>query len=215
MQEIDWALVEIGQVVGFVDLIEQAPVGLTPPEISETAKWFCIVVKSGQGARAEIGLYEVGFRTFTPKIRRWVSHARVKTARERPLLGRYMFVESEPTDDALATVRAVDGVDSLISNLGRPTPFPAHWVTSFRERYLAGEWDFVRTDNPCPYRNEKGELAWRHNDPMPVGARIKIIEGEFAELMATITGMNGKKVTFKVLDSTDTKTINQRSVRAA
>ena len=215
MAEVDWTKVEIGQVTDFVALIERDAVGLVPPDISEKAKWFCIVVKNGQIGRVEAGLYNAGFRTFIPKTRRWVSHARVKTAKERPLLGRYVLVEAEHTPDAMAAVRSVDGVETIISNQDKPSVFPTNWVVSFRERYLSGEWDFVRTDNPCPFYDKNGVLAWRQNEPIPIGARIKVIEGEFAEMLATVTGMSGKKVTFKVLNSTDFKTVNQRSVRAA
>ena len=139
----------------------------------------------------------------------------MKTAKERPLLGRYVLVEAEPTVRAMAAVRAVGGVESIISNQDKPPVFPTDWVISFRERYLSGEWDFVRTDNPCPFYDKNGVLGWRLNEAIPIGARIKIIEGEFAEMLATVTGTSGRKVTFKVLNSTDFKTVNQRSVRAA
>jgi hypothetical protein len=65
----------------------------TSPAASDTAQWFCITTNPNCQARAALGLYELGFRTFLPKIRKWATHARVRKAVEKPLLGRYMFVE--------------------------------------------------------------------------------------------------------------------------
>ncbi len=49
-------------------------------------KWFCVVVNPNCLRRAEYFLGAAGYRTFCLKLRKWVSHARVKRAVERPLL---------------------------------------------------------------------------------------------------------------------------------
>lgn len=190
-------LYEIGQVVEFVDLATLDRGQPAEPEISETAKWFCVMTNPNCQGRAALGLYAAGYRTFMPKVRRWVSHARTKVAKEKPLLGRYLFVEVDHPRQSFGTVKAVNGVETLISTLGRPTAFPSHWVDDLRVRYMAGEWD---------------EIAKGH---MPVGARIRIVEGEFNEMLATVTNRKGNRIDFKLHGENRYGRLNECSVRAA
>jgi transcription antitermination factor NusG len=101
----------IGQIVAFVDLIDRSEEIEFPD--SETAQWFCAVTNPNCQARAALGLYEIGYRTFYPKSRRWVSHARVRKAKETPVLGRYIFVEMDPENDqqSFHAIRNVNGIE--------------------------------------------------------------------------------------------------------
>lgn len=220
---------KIGQVVEFVDLIERSVEAERFP-IRETAKWFIAVTNPNCQARASLGLHEIGYRSFYPKVRRWVSHARVRTAKEKPLLGRYLFVEvDQPAFDkrgrktyepqqSFGAVRAVNGIEGFVSNPD-PVSIPTEYVRNWRERYLYGEWDFVRQES-CPFYEWDHEeqsmvLRTRVNDPMPVGARIKVIEGEFNDMLATITARKGRQVTFKLDGQNRYARMNECSVRAA
>lgn len=149
-------------------------------ELSESAQWFCAVTNPNCQRRAEMELATLGFRTFLPKVKKWVSHARIKTVVERPLLGRYLFVEVDHPRQSFGAVRRVNGIEGMISNQGAPVQIPRHWVEGFLKRYLAGEWDFVS------------------NAPFAIGMRIKIMEGEFAEMRATVTKVRGHKIAFKL-----------------
>jgi transcription antitermination factor NusG len=164
--------------------------------IPDTAQWFCITTNPNCQARAALELYALGFRTFLPKVRKWVSHARTKKAVEKPLLGRYMFVEVDHPRQSFGTVRAANGVEGFVSNPD-PVPIPSRYVENFRMRYMAGEWDEVA----------KG--------PLPAGARIKIVEGEFADLLATVTARRGHRVDFKLHGENRYGRLNDCSVRAA
>lgn len=189
-------LYEIGQFVEFVDLANWDR-GESEPQISETARWFCVMTNPNCQGRAALGLYAAGYRTFLPKIRKWVSHARVRKAKEVPLLGRYLFVEVDHPRQSFGTVKAVNGVETLIATLGRPTPFPSHWVDDLRYRYMTGEWD---------------EIA---KGPLPVGARIRVVEGQFADMLATVTARKGHRIDFKVFGENRYGRENDCSVRAA
>lgn len=207
---------EIGQVVGFVDLIDRSEEVQFPE--SQTAKWFCAVTNPNCQARAALGLYEAGYRTFYPKVRRWVSHARTKIAKEKPLLGRYIFVEVDQPRQSFGAVRAVNGIEGFVANPD-PVQVPGYYVQRMRERYLYGEWDFVRQET-CPFyawneKKERLELAYRKNDPMPIGARIKIVEGEFADMLATITARKGRRIDFKLCGENRYGRMNESSARAA
>jgi transcription antitermination factor NusG len=212
-------LYQIGQVVEYVDLVNwtrEQPA----PEISDTAKWFCVMTNPNCQGRAALGLYAAGYRTFLPKVRKWVSHARVRKAVEKPLLGRYLFVEVDHPRQNFGTVKAVNGVETLISTLGVPTAFPGHWVENLRLRYMAGEWDYVRRETRPVFEwdeeNKRDVLVGlEQNDPLPIGARIRIVEGQFATMLATVTSRKGQRIDFKIFGENRYGRENECSVRAA
>lgn len=168
-----------------------------PPISFDTAKWFCITAASNRQNRVAMELYGLGYRTFMPTVRRWVSHARVKRAVDKPLLGRYVFVEVDYPRQAFETVRSVNGVDTLIATMGIPTVFPSHWIEGLMLRQLKGEWDEVA----------QGKA--------PVGARIRIVEGEFENELATLTSRKGGTVSLKLLGTNTYVKLHECSVRAA
>lgn len=176
-----------------------------PPAHYPGSKWFCIVTNPNCQRRAELELYSRGYRTFSPKIRRWASHARVRKAVERPLLGRYMFVEVDHREDghqSFGEVRNVNGVEMILSGVlpdrtWGPLDFPEHWVEGLLTRYLSGEWDEVA----------KG--------PIPVGARVRIVEGEFDNMLATVTNIKSGKFHCKLLDTNIYTQLREYGVRAA
>lgn len=185
---------KIGDVVDFVNLIDCKPALF--PEMADP-RWFCAVTNPNCQRRAEMELYTLGFRTFTPKLRKWVSHARVRKAAERPLLGRYLFVEVDEPRQSFHKVRGVNGVESFIANLGKPCRIPSPFVESLRMRQMAGEWD---------------EIA---KEPIPIGARVRLMEGEFNDMLATVTSRKAGKLTFKLLDENRYGRVHESSVRAA
>jgi transcription antitermination factor NusG len=200
------ATYEIGQVVGFVDLIQDDRIDFP---ISPTAKWFCAVTNPNCQARAALGLHELGYRTFYPKVRRWVSHARTKQAKDKPLLGRYIFVEVDPKNDqqSFYAVRAVNGIECVLSKWQEtrwgvrvePAAFCSDWIADMRLRQMAGEWD-----------ETKGTL--------PIGARVRLMEGEFADRLATVTAKEGRRektIVFKLVDENRYGELHVSNVRAA
>ncbi|WP_316196304.1 MULTISPECIES: transcription termination/antitermination protein NusG [unclassified Bradyrhizobium] len=170
------------------------------PQISFNGpQWFCIMVAPNSHRQVENALSAIGYRVFLPKLRRWVSHARVKKAVERPLLGRYMFVEVDYPRQSFAPLTATRGVDAVISSAGTPWPMPRAEVEDLLHRQMAGEFDEVA----------KG--------PIPVGARVAIVEGEFENWLATVTErVRGGKLSLRLLGGKVGLTgISSRSVRAA
>jgi transcription antitermination factor NusG len=199
-------LYEIGQVVGYVDLVQEAQDEFP---ISDTARWFCAVTNPNCQARAALGLHELGYRTFYPKVRRWITHARVKQAKEKPLLGRYIFVEVDEKNDrqSFYNVRAVNGIESVLTTWQqtpfgvqvKPAAFKSDWIIDMRLRQMSGEWD-----------ETKG--------PLPIGARIKLMEGEFADMLATVTAKEGRRektIVFKLLGENRYGKLQLDNVRAA
>ncbi len=186
---------KIGDFVEFVDKVQ--PTRDSHMTLSSSALWYCAVIRQGRHRRAELELQRLGFRTFYPRTRKWISHARVKRAEERPILGRYMFVEVDYLSQSFAEVEGAFDVESLIRTAGTPSPFPSALIADFMARYLAGEWDEVA----------KGKI--------PVGARIRIMEGEFQDALATVVSAKGRRIDFKLLGDSTIRKASECSVRAA
>lgn len=139
--------------------------------------WYIAVTNPNCHRRAESGLASLGYAAFWPKCKKWASHARVKIAKEYPILGRYLFVEIP--DQNFWAVRGVDGIEALLTgDDGAPAPVHEQIIWDFRERYLNGEWDYVA----------KGKL--------PIGAKVRIMEGEFEDLLTVVRGFKNGKVKF-------------------
>lgn len=173
-------------------LVEPEPeIGFGNPE------WFCVVTNPRCEVRAQLDLEAAGYRTFNPMVKRWVTHARVKKAVERPLLARYLFVEVDYPRQSFGAVRLANGVESLLCNNGIPMVVPRRFVESFIGRFLAGEWNEI----------EKEDL--------PVGARVRIMDGRYEEMLATITKVKGHKIVAKLLESAIYTNLMALSVRAA
>jgi transcription antitermination factor NusG len=168
-------------------------------DIPENGQWFVVTTNPNCIRRAELELYSLGFRTFVPKLRKWVSHARIRKAVERPLLGRYLFVELSNTGgQSFGAVKAVNGIEGFVGVCGVPQAVPSHYVEDFRMRYMAGEWDFVSKET------------------MPIGARVRVVEGEFNEMLATVIRRRRTgKVELKFVGSATCRTVYEVSVRPA
>lgn len=125
-----------------------------------------------------------------------MSHARVKVAVEKPLLGPYMFVEL-PLPSTVAIAAVVDGLSGFLVNaFGVAVAVPDEVVFSFRERYMRGEFDVTMR-------------------AIPIGAIVRVLEGEFADLIARVTEVKRGRVTINVRGTLRTSTMRQTNVVAA
>lgn len=175
-------------------------------------QWYCIVTNPNCQRRAQAGLIDRGYRAFYPQTRRWVKHARQRKAKDYPLLGRYLFVEvdyHEQSEQSFGEVRTVDGVESFLSIGNKPLVMPREWVERAMQRYISGEWDFVRQEPVMV----NGEL--RRNPPMPLGALVAVMEGEFANMLAVLTARKNGKVVVLPRGALKPVTMAPDNVRAA
>lgn len=173
--------------------------------------WYIAITNPNCQRRAECELAAIGYRVFWPKLKKWVSHARTKVAKEYPILGRYIFVEIP--DGNFYRVRAVNGIETLLADQdGEPEPIPAEVVCEFRERYMRGEWDFVA--NETGWFMLGGKLQQRRN-PIPIGAMIRIMEGEFANLMTVVRSRKNGKIVFLPPGKHEFFRTSESNVRAA
>jgi transcription antitermination factor NusG len=170
------------------------------PECRDTARWYCVMVRQNWMASVEGELYALGHRTFTPKTKRWRSHARRLTAVERPIhgMGSYLFVEIDYPRQPFSLVRETRGVIEIMSTGGRPIPFSRNDVLAFLTRYLKGEWDEIAKE-----------------PKLPIGARVMVVEGPHENKTAIVTALKGKKIFAKVEDQVHPSVFFASGVRAA
>jgi transcription antitermination factor NusG len=162
----------------------------------EDRHWYIAVTNPNCHRRAEGGLAELGYPAFWPKMRKWASHARVKVPKEYPILGRYLFVQVP--DGNFWAARNVNGIECfLTAEDGSPAEIHHRHVWAFRRRYMAGEWDMIA------------------QSPIPVGARIKIMEGEFADMITVVRGRRNGKLKFLPPHATEFSATREENARAA
>lgn len=181
-------------------------------------RWFACVTNPNCLNRAEGKLAQLGYRTFTPRLRKWVSHARQKRAVWRPILGRYLFVEVDPSrllklsqteelryelaslempKQSFLNVRSCNGVEGLVGIAGEPQALPTGVVEELMRRQMSGEWD---------------EVA---RGPLPVGARVRIMDGEFADMLATLIGTKRGRCAVKLLGTSVVRNLYPVNLRPA
>lgn len=158
--------------------------------------WHVAIVNPNCHTRAVLELHSLGYRTFYPKIKRWVTLGRVRKAKEKPLLGRYLFVEISH-QQSFGEVRRANGIESLVGVAGEPLKVDWQVVNDFRMRQMAGEFD------------ETGEFQ--------IGARIKIVQGQWDDYLATVIGCSkrGGRLSVKILGTAINTSIRSSEARAA
>jgi transcription antitermination factor NusG len=171
--------------------VQSPPLAPTLP-----GQWMVAICNPNCHSRAERELAQLGYRTFTPKLRKWVSHARVRKAVDRPLLGRYLFVEI-PESEGTEMARRANGVEGFVSVGGRPVVLPEGCVEELIRRQLSGEWDMVA----------KGEL--------PLGARVQIMGGEFEDMLATLVSKRHGRCDVKLVGTNIIRRMYPLNLRAA
>lgn len=170
-------------------------------QTNDGLQWYVVMTHPGLERRVHLALGGAGFRTFMPKMRKWISHARVRKAVERPLLSRYIFLEANWQRQSLSAVTEMHGVTAVLSSFDgeqiTPEPISQDFIDDFLYRQLAGEWDFVA------------------QDVLPAGARVRIVEGRYDDALAIISHIAGGKAVVKLIGERAEFRISTASLRAA
>lgn len=192
-------------------------VNLSSPEVR--ALWYAAIVAPNCLKRAEDELESLGYRFFAPRLKKWVSHARQKRAVWRPILGRYLFVDIDPVVplkgplggcQSFHSVRACNGVEGLVGIAGEPQALPIGTVEVLMRRQMSGEWNYV-DEGDFP----DGKGGWRQNERMPIGARVRIVEGELEGMLAVLAGVRKGRYSLRLLGKPGGKTVYPMMVRPA
>lgn len=142
--------------------------------------WHVVATKPGQDDLAARTLREAGFRTFAPWRWKRVSHARTVQRRPRPVFSGYVFflAEHQPWQ-AAARCRGVREVITLDHQ--KPAKIPTDWLIQHQE--------LCTSDGYMQHADEIEETAL---PIINVGDVLKVLDGPFAGLVATVMALDKK-----------------------
>ena len=89
-------------------------------ELGPGERWFVVRVLAHQENRAQLNLDRLGFRSFLPRLRRTVRHARKVRDTLTPLFPGYIFVIIDLSKHRWRSINGTFGVASLIMGAGSP-----------------------------------------------------------------------------------------------
>ena len=119
---------------------------------------------------AQINLDRMGFRSYVPKIRRTIRHARKQTNVLSPMFPNYIFVILNLSHDRWRSVNGTIGVSSLIMGAELPRAVPHGVVESLAQT--------------CDQRTIALDYAFK------VGDRVRILSGPFADVVGQLDSLD-------------------------
>lgn len=134
-------------------------------------RWYVVHTQPHGEARAIANLERQGFRTFCPRLRNTVRHARKIMHTLTPLFPNYLFVELDITRDPWGSVNGTYGVIRLVAHGDAPQPVPRGIVERLQAR-----------------TSEDGAMDWTPS--FMVGQSVRIADGPFADFVGTLEQMN-------------------------
>ena len=142
-------------------------------ELGPSERWFVARVLAHQENRAQLNLYRLGFRSFMPRLRRTVRHARRLRDTLQPLFPGYIFVIIDLSKDRWRSINGTFGVASLIMGAEQPTPVPPHVVEAL-----------VASCESCG--------AVRLDDGLEIGQNVRILSGPFADALCRLAHLDDR-----------------------
>ena len=136
-------------------------------ELGPGERWFVARVLAHQENRAQFNLHRLGFRSFLPRLRRTVRHARKLRDTLNPLFPGYIFIVIDLSKQRWRSINGTFGVASLIMGAEQPTPVPPGVV----EALVAS----------CESRG-----VVRLDDGLEIGQKVRILSGPFAETICRL-----------------------------
>ena len=107
---------------------ERGEFGILPLAASQDCvqdgRWFVVHTRPLSEIRAIENLERQGYRTFCPRVRRTIRHARKTSTVMSPVFRNYLFVKLDLSFDRWRSINATRGVVGLIMQGDRPKPVP-------------------------------------------------------------------------------------------
>ena len=136
-------------------------------------RWFVARVHANRENSAQFNLDRMGFRSFAPRVRRTIRHARKLRNVLAPLFPGYIFIILDLSRDRWRSVNSTFGVASLIMGTERPIPVPQGIVeTLVTSAEMSGT---VRLDAD-----------------LEIGATVRILSGPFAESLCQLAHLDDR-----------------------
>jgi transcriptional antiterminator RfaH len=146
---------------------------LTSADLKPGERWFAAGVLPHRETAAQVNLNRQGFRSFAPKVRRTVRHARTLRNVMAPLFPGYIFVVLDLSIHRWRAVNSTIGVASLIMGAERPMPVP----TGIVEALVTA--------------TEASGLTRLDRD-LEIGEKVRILSGPFADTLCRLVHLDEK-----------------------
>ena len=141
--------------------------------LEQGERWFAARVHPHRESTAQLNLDRLGFRSFAPRARRTVRHARKLRNVLAPLFPGYIFLILDLSRDRWHVVNSTFGVASLIMGAEQPIPVPYGIVEAL---VIAAEASgLVRLDSD-----------------LKIGKMVRILSGPFAEALCRLVHLDDR-----------------------
>ena len=141
-------------------------------ELGPGERWFVARVLAHQENRAQFNLHRLGFRSFLPRLRRTIRHARKLRDTLNPLFPGYIFIVIDLSKQRWRSINGTFGVASLIMGAEQPTPVPPGVVEALVEYESRG--------------------VVRFDDGLEIGQKVRILSGPFAETICRLADLDDR-----------------------
>jgi transcription elongation factor/antiterminator RfaH len=135
--------------------------------LAEGERWYAVHTLPCNETRAEWHLGNQGFRTFMPKRRKTVRHARKLSTVDAAFFPRYLFVVLDPSRHQWRCINGTYGVSRLVMRGDMPQPVPCGVV----EALIASV-------------DASGILQLGQR--LQIGSPVRLLAGPFAEQLAIL-----------------------------
>jgi transcription antitermination factor NusG len=142
-------------------------------ELGPGERWFVARVLTHQENRAQLNLHRLGFRSFLPRLRRTVRHARKLRDTLQPLFPGYIFVIIDLSKHRWRSINGTFGVASLIMGGEQPRPV----LPGVVEALVAS----------C-----ESHGVVRLDDGLEIGQKVRILSGPFAETLCRLARLDDR-----------------------
>ena len=142
-------------------------------ELGPGERWFVARVLAHQENRAQFNLHRLGFRSFLPRLRRTIRHARKLRDTLNPLFPGYIFIVIDLSKQRWRSINGTFGVASLIMGAEQPTPVPPGVVEALVASY-----------------ESRGVV--RFDDGLEIGQKVRILSGPFAETICRLADLDDR-----------------------
>ena len=142
-------------------------------ELRPGERWFVARVLTHQENRAQLNLHQLGFRSFLPRLRRTIRHARKLRDTLNPLFPGYIFIVIDLSKHRWRSINGTFGVASLIMGGEQPMPVPPGVVEAL----------IVSCES---------HGVVRFDDGLEIGQKVRILSGPFAETLCRLAHLDDR-----------------------
>lgn len=144
-----------------------------PLALEQGERWFAARTHPYRENCAQFNINRLGFRTFFPRVRRTVRHARKLRNILAPLFPGYVFVILDLSRDRWRSVNGATGVASLIMGVDKPIPVPRGVIEAL-----------IAT------RENSGTV--RLDRDLEIGQKVRILSGPFAHALCRLEHLDDR-----------------------